>query len=151
MASAARLRADIEAAAQSAMNEADNLLSAASRSRCGEEVGQSLPSWDRLQEIIRESVRPMERIEGIKILQVDGLNGGAGGSVAVPGGNNDNLAEQVVASALRYRAQAPILDALLQELGLASSDPGGLTALVRRQMEDGVGKDVSEGTGGAVD
>ena len=33
---------------------------------------------DRLQEIIRESVRPMERIEGIKILQVDGLNGGAG-------------------------------------------------------------------------
>ena len=146
MASAARLRADIEAAAQSAMNEADNLLS-------GEQVAMKvkLAIVDRLQEIIRESVRPMERIEGIKILQVDGLNGGAGGSVAVPGGNNDNLAEQVVASALRYRAQAPILDALLQELGLASSDPGGLTALVRRQMEDGVGKDVSEGTGGAVD
>ena len=146
MASAARLRADIEAAAQSAMNEADNLLS-------GEQVAMKvkLAIVDRLQEIIRESVRPMERIEGIKILQVDGLNGGAGGSVTVPGGNNDNLAEQVVASALRYRAQAPILDALLQELGLASSDPGGLTALVRRQMEDGVGKDVSEGTGGAVD
>ena len=35
---------------------------------------------DRLQEIIRESVRPMERIEGIKILQIDGLNSGAGGA-----------------------------------------------------------------------
>ena len=34
---------------------------------------------DKLEAIIRESVKPMERIEGIKILHVDGLGGGGGG------------------------------------------------------------------------
>ena len=149
LANAAKLRAEIEAAAQRAMNEADNLLSV-------EQVGMKvkLAIVDRLQEIIRESVRPMERIEGIKILQVDGLNGGSGGSGgsgAEPGGTNENLAEQVVASALRYRAQAPILDALLQELGLAASDPNGLTALVRKQVEAGIAKDEGEDASGTSD
>ena len=137
--------AEIEAAAQRAMNEADNLLSV-------EQVGMKvkLAIVDRLQEIIRESVRPMERIEGIRILQVGGLNGGDGGASAGPAGTNDNLAEQVVASALRYRAQAPILDALLNELGLAATDPGGLTALVRRQVDAGMGNDGNEDTDGAA-
>ena len=146
LAHAAKLRSEIESAAQRAMNEADNLLS-------GEQVEMKvkLAIVDRLQEIIRESVRPMERIEGIKILQVDGLGSGAGGTPAGPAGTpNDNLAEQVVASALRYRAQAPILDALLNELGLASTDPGGLTALVRKQVEAGTGNDGNEDTDGAA-
>ena len=34
---------------------------------------------DRIEGIVRESVKPMEKIEGIRILQVDGLNGGGGG------------------------------------------------------------------------
>ncbi|MCY7314263.1 MAG: hypothetical protein LH480_01160 [Rubrivivax sp.] len=33
---------------------------------------------DKAETISRESVRPMERIEGIKILYVDGLGGGGG-------------------------------------------------------------------------
>ena len=149
LANAAKLRAEIEAAAQRAMNEADNLLSV-------EQVGMKvkLAIVDRLQEIIRESVRPMERIEGIKILQVDGLNGGArgsGGSRAEPGGTNENLAEQVVASALRYRAQAPVVDALLQELGFSAADPHGLTALVRKQVESGILKRDDEDDDGSVD
>ena len=146
LANAAKLRSEIESAAQRAMNEADNLLS-------GEQVEMKvkLAIVDRLQEIIRESVRPMERIEGIKILQVDGLNSGAGGPPAGPAGtSNDNLAEQVVASALRYRAQAPILDALLNELGLAATDPGGLTALVRKQVDAGPGTNGNEDTDGAA-
>ena len=146
LANAARLRPEIESAAQRAMNEADNLLS-------GEQVEMKvkLAIVDRLQEIIRESVRPMERIEGIKILQVDGLNSGGGSASAGAAGTaNDNLAEQVVASALRYRAQAPILDALLNELGLAATDPGGLTALVRKQVDAGMGNDGNEDTDGAA-
>ena len=146
LANAAKLRCEIESAAQRAMNEADNLLS-------GEQVEMKvkLAIVDRLQEIIRESVRPMERIEGIKILQVEGLNGRAGGAPAGPAETaSDNLAEQVVASALRYRAQAPILDALLNELGLAATDPGGLTALVRKQVDAGMGNNGDEDTDGAA-
>ena len=55
-----------------------------------------------------------------------------------------------MASALRYRAQAPILDALLDELGLAATDPGGLTALVRKQVDAGMGNDGNEDTRGAA-
>ena len=146
LAKAAKLRADIEAAAQRAMNEADNLLSADQI-----EMKVKLAIVDRLQEIIRESVRPMERIEGIRILQVDGLNGRPGGVPAEVGGAKENLAEQVVASALRYRAQAPILDALLHEMGLASAGPEGLTALIRKQMGTGLGKEEGEDAGGPAD
>ena len=146
LAKAAELRADIEAAAQRAMHEADNLLSADQV-----EMKVKLAIVDRLQEIIRESVRPMERIEGIRILHVDGLHGRPGGVPAeVVGGANDNLAEQVVASALRYRAQAPILDALLHEMGLASAGPEGLTALIRKQMGTGPGKEEGEDAGGSA-
>jgi uncharacterized membrane protein YqiK len=74
---------------------------------------------DKLEAIIRESVRPLEKIDGIKILQVDGLGGGSGG------GNGDgrgSVADSVVNSALRYRAQAPLIDSLLREIGLTGGD-----------------------------
>jgi len=35
---------------------------------------------DRIEGIVRESVKPMEKIEGIRILHVDGLAGGNGGN-----------------------------------------------------------------------
>ena len=103
---------------------------------------------EHLQEIIRESVRPMEQIDGIKIVQVDGLtgnggNGGGGNSAGetsgVPGGGS--LADQVVASALRYRSQAPIIDALMKEVGLDNQDLDGLV--------DGLKDDISGKEGGA--
>jgi hypothetical protein len=58
----------------------------------------------------------MERIEGIKILQVDGLIGGGNG--VGPLGAQNNFADGMVNSALRFRAQAPIVDQLLKEIGL---------------------------------
>lgn len=85
-----------------------------------------------LPEIIAESVKPVESIDGIKIVQVDGLGGGAqtlsNGDAAGAAKNGGNLAEQAVAAALQYRTQAPILDDLLNEVGLNS---GSLSGLVR--------------------
>jgi len=62
----------------------------------------------------------MERIEGIRILHVDGLGGGGGGGQ----GNGGNFADSVVNSALRFRAQAPLVDQLLREIGVDSGDVG---------------------------
>jgi hypothetical protein len=77
---------------------------------------------DKLEGIVRESVKPLERIEGIRILQVDGLGGGGGGRG--DGGNGGSLADNVVNSALRFRAQAPLVDQLLREIGVDAGDVG---------------------------
>jgi hypothetical protein len=63
----------------------------------------------------------MERIEGIKILHVDGL-GGSGGGNGIDGGGGGNFADGVVNSALRFRAQAPLVDQLLREIGIEGGD-----------------------------
>jgi uncharacterized membrane protein YqiK len=116
-------RYKVENAGREAMYAAENTRSDASRKSA---LHQSLV--ERLPEIIRESVKPMERIESIKILHVEGLPGlsgasagGTGGEGGGEGGNaprDGNLAEQVVTSALRYRSQAPFVDTLLSEIGL---------------------------------
>jgi len=118
-AAAARLRYEIEAEGTRQMNEAQNVMSPDSRTSA-----MRLKLIDKLEAIIRESVRPMERIEGIKILHVDGLgmNGHANGD----GGNGVGIADSVVNSALRYRAQAPLVDQLLREIGIEGVDIGKL-------------------------
>jgi hypothetical protein len=78
----------------------------------------------------------MQQIEGIKIFQVDGLTGG-GGFNGNGHGNGDgngggrNLADDVVRSALNYRVQAPLVDSLLQEIGLKGTDLESLTGALR--------------------
>ncbi len=116
-----RLR--VEAAGKHELNEAENLRSDASRrSALHQALVQNLPA------IIRESVKPMEKIDGIKILHVEGLPGLSGAAGGDGKGKGDasgepprdgNLAEQVVSSALRYRSQAPFVDTLLSEIGLS--------------------------------
>jgi len=100
------------------MNEAANMLSPESRAS-----EARLRLIEKLEAIIRESVKPMERIEGIKILHVEGLGGNGGGRLSGPEGGG-SLADSVVNSALRYRAQAPLIDNLLREIGLTGDDIG---------------------------
>jgi uncharacterized membrane protein YqiK len=120
---AARIRAEIEAEATRMMNEAQNILSPEARASA-----LRLKLVEKAEAIIRESVRPMERIEGIKILQVDGLGGGGSKGGDTNGGNGAGFADGVVNSALRFRAQAPIVDQLLREIGLDGSDIQRLAA-----------------------
>jgi uncharacterized membrane protein YqiK len=115
-----RLR--VEADGKEKLNVAENLRSDANRkSALHKALVENLPA------IIRESVKPMERIEGIKIVHVEGLPGmsgtamtGSGDTGQESGGRDGNLAEQVVSSALRYRTQAPFVDTLLGEIGLTA-------------------------------
>ena len=114
----------VDAEGKRAVNEAANVLSA-------DQVAMQirLALLKHLPDIIRESVKPMENIDDIKILQVSGL-GGAAGSTAdgQSASTSPALSDQMVNSALRYRAQAPLVDGLLKELGLNGGDINGLTA-----------------------
>jgi uncharacterized membrane protein YqiK len=115
---------DAEAEGQRKVNEAANLLSV---DQIAMQVRKAL--IEALPRIIEQSVKPMEHIDGIKILHVDGLNGSSNGGTA-NGAANSGLADQAVNAALRYRAQAPLLDALMGELGLKGASLEGLTSAV---------------------
>ena len=115
---ASRIRYEVEAEGVRLMNEAQNLLTPEARLSA-----MRLRLIEKLDVIIRESVKPMERIESIKILQVDGLGGGGGGRGDATGGGG-GFADNVVNSALRFRAQAPLVDQLLREIGVDSGDVG---------------------------
>jgi len=112
---AMRLRAEIEAEGLQLMNAAHNMLSPEARMSA-----LRMRLVEKAEGIIRESVKPMERIEGIKILHVDGLGGSGGGGDGLNG--NGNFADGIVNSALRFRAQAPLVDQLLREIGIEGGD-----------------------------
>ncbi len=112
---ALRIRAEIEAEAARLMNEAHNMLTPEARMSA-----LRMRLVEKAEGIIRESVRPMERIEGIKILQVDGFGGGSSGHSR--DGDGVGLADGLVNSALRFRAQAPLVDQLLREIGIEGGD-----------------------------
>lgn len=89
---------------------------------------------EALPAIIEASVKPIEKIDGIKIVQVEGLGQNGGGNGAGVSAGGGNLAEQAVSAALAYRAQQPILDAVLNEVGLKGGDLNGLVAAVRSDL-----------------
>jgi uncharacterized membrane protein YqiK len=119
----------VDAEGRRAINEARNALSP---DQIALEI--RLEMIRNLPDIIEQSVKPMERIEGIKIIDVRGMgqngSGGGSGDGASGSANNDgSLARSVVDQALRYRAQRPLVDSLLNEVGLGDlSDLSGLVA-----------------------
>ena len=126
---AAKLRYEIDAAGKESLNAAENLRSDASR-----RSALRLKLADKIESIIRESVKPMANIGDIKIIDVNGLPGFSGTSESSGGrtaenlgtkdggGRSGNLADNVVSSALRYRAHQPFLDGLLKEIGMAPGE-----------------------------
>lgn len=115
----------VDAEGTRAVNEANNVLSPEQV-----EMQIRLTMLKYLPEIIRESVKPMENIDDIKILQVNGLHGGHTGACQADAhheNGNVALSDQVVNSALRYRSQAPLIDSLMSELGIQGGDINGMT------------------------
>ncbi|MEM7521544.1 MAG: flotillin domain-containing protein [Pseudomonadota bacterium] len=107
-AAAEKLRAAVAAEAERVMNEADNMLSEEAR------MGRLRAALiAKLEVIIRESVKPIEKIDGIKVVQMSGI-GGEGGGARTP-------TDEVIDSALRYRVQAPMIDELMKEVGVEGS------------------------------
>ena len=130
-AEAAEKRYAVEAAGKRAINEASNILSS---EQIAMQVRLALIKY--LPTIIRESVKPIEHIDGIKIFQLDGFGGKTNGNGdAQPSATGGNLADQVVNSALRYRGQAPLVDMLMAEIGLKAGDINGLTQAIHQSVE----------------
>jgi uncharacterized membrane protein YqiK len=82
-----------------------------------------------LPRIIEEAVKPMQNIDSIRIMQVDGLNTGAASGAAPEAAGSGNLAEHAVGAALKYRAYAPVVDQLIKEVGLSGDGLAGLAKL----------------------
>ena len=119
-ANAAEVRYAKDAEGSRLLNESENMRSEASRrSAIYENLVKSLPN------IIRETVKPMERIESIKILQVDGLPGlNSPSEMAGAGGDGGNISDRVVNSAMKYRTQVAFVDGLMKDLGLPLENLG---------------------------
>ena len=136
-AKAAEIRYQVEAIGKRTLNEAANILG---QSQIDMQVKMEIVR--QLPQIIRESVKPIENIDGIKIMHIDGLgavSSSASGSLKGNGGNG-GLADQIVDSALRYRAQVPLIDSLLREVDLKGDTSDGLTGFIREQIAPGENK-----------
>ena len=123
-AEAERVRAAVEAEAQTLLNEAENVLT--------DQARYSLfrrRLLDKIEGIVRESVKPMEKIEGIRILHVDGLAGGGGG------GSSRNATDEVINSALRYRVQAPLIELDPVRIGMEGGSLSKLPGLIREARD----------------
>ncbi|MCL4115052.1 UNVERIFIED_CONTAM: hypothetical protein GTU68_021423 [Idotea baltica] len=110
---------DAEAEGKRKVNEAANLLSA---EQIAMQIKQAL--IEAMPAIIEQSVKPMEQIEGIKILHVEGLHGPASNN----GGGSDGGEERRqrrrpgVSAALKVTTQAALLDVLLSNLAHQTAD-----------------------------
>ena len=138
------MRAAVEAEAQKLLYEAENVLTDGARY-----VLFRRRLLDRIEGIVRESVKPMEKIEGIRILQVDGLAGGGGGrgdgrsptdevielSAALPRAGAD---DRPGAEGDRHRGRQPFPHARPHARG--ERHAAGRQGSRRRQLEEGGGR-----------
>ena len=127
---ASKLRYEIDAAGKLMLNEAENARSDESRqSDLRMELARNLDS------IIREAVKPMENIDDIKIYELNGMPGFNSNSAnpdfvgPVPNGGG-GLPDNVVNAAMRYRAQVPFIDHLLDEIGMSPNEIGNIKNLL---------------------
>jgi uncharacterized membrane protein YqiK len=125
----------VEAEGNEKLNAAENVLS--------EDIIRmriQLETIKHAAAIIEASVKPMEAITDMKVINVGGLSDfvGAGHSngAATAGGNNGNMADQLVNSLLKYRGLAPVVDNILNEVGLEPGSIKGLTKVLDTNTDD---------------
>ena len=135
---ASKLRYEVDAAGRLMLNEAENARSDENRqSDLRMELARNLDS------IIREAVKPMENIDDIKIYELNGMpgfnsNSANGDFVGPVNGSNGggNLSENIVNAALRYRAQAPFVDNLLDEIGMSPKEISNIKNILGDYKKD---------------
>ena len=117
-AEANRLNYEVEAKGKTEINNAENIVSA--------EILENrfkLALIEFMPQIIAQVVKPAEKIDSIKIVQMAGLGGanqGGTGSNANGGVSNAgaSLSDQIVNASLNYKVNAPIIDDLMKQVGI---------------------------------
>lgn len=129
-ADAAKLKAEadkivygVEAEGKRSINEAENAV----RDEVLE-LKRALEIIRVLPDIVAETVKPFEKISDIKVLH--GYGAGGNSQPGSSGGGNKGLADDITSAALAYRANAPLVDSMLKELGIVGPN-GGLDDLVQ--------------------
>ena len=117
-AEANRLNYEVEAKGKTEINNAENIVSAAIL-----ENRFKLALIEFMPQIIAQVVKPAEKIDSIKIVQMAGLGGanqGGAGSNANGGVSNAgaSLSDQIVNASLNYKVNAPIIDDLMKQVGI---------------------------------
>ena len=117
-AEANRLNYEVEAKGKTEINNAENIVSA--------EILENrfkLALIEFMPQIIAQVVKPVEKIDSIKIVQMAGLGGanqGGAGLNANGGVSNAgaSLSDQIVNASLNYKVNAPIIDDLMKQVGI---------------------------------
>ena len=117
-AEANRLNYEVEAKGKTEINNAENIVSAAIL-----ENRFKLALIEFMPQIIAQVVKPAEKIDSIKIVQMAGRGGANQGGI----GSNTNggvsnagasLSDQIVNASLNYKVNAPIIDDLMKQVGI---------------------------------
>ncbi|MBD5781013.1 flotillin family protein [Pelagicoccus sp. NFK12] len=144
IAEADQKRFEVEAYGEKAINEAKNILSS---ELIGFELRKILAQV--APKIMEASVKPMEKIDSIKILQANGFGGttgGANGSNGTSNAGGGSLPNQLVDAALGYRMNLPLVDKMLEELGLDPKSAEGLSALLKEKGDLKIDTETEEKT-----
>ena len=117
-AEANRLNYEVEAKGKTEINNAENIVSAAIL-----ENRFKLALIEFMPQIIAQVVKPAEKIDSIKIVQMAGLGGanqGGAGSNTNGGVSNAgaSLSDQIINASLNYKVNAPIIDDLMKQVGI---------------------------------
>jgi len=121
LAEADQKRFEVEAIGEKAINEAKNILS---DEIINFEIRKILAQIT--PQVVEASVKPMENIDSIKILQANGFGETGTGSNGDNPSNNGSVPNQLVDAALNYRMQVPVVDKMLKELGIDPETAKGL-------------------------
>ena len=132
-----------EAEGRRAINEALNTLSAA---QIDLQVRTML--LQQLPNILEQAVRPMEKIDSIRIFHVNGMPGASNDGGAANGqggaGVGATFPEQVMNSALQYQIAKPIVDAVMKDAGLSNEGITGVAQSLAGMLGQGNGAPVPQ-------
>lgn len=118
------------AEAERLRNEAENILT--QDARAGRLRSQLIA---KLETVIAETVKPIEKIDGIKLVHMSGGEGGGGRTPT----------DEVIDSALRYRVQAPMIDELMKEIGVDGANVSKMGDVFRSAKD---AQSLAKGIGG---